>query len=56
MSIKGGLIDGLDWSQGKHIFTGTAVVQIPPGVERWEGTPDVMEAVEVEASDSRAHP
>lgn len=41
VSVKGGLVDGLDWSQGKHIFTGTAVVPIPEGVERWEGTPNL---------------
>ncbi|KAJ4412463.1 hypothetical protein N0V82_008782 [Gnomoniopsis sp. IMI 355080] len=39
VSVKGGLVDGLDWSQGEHIFTDTAVFPIPPGAIRWEGTP-----------------
>lgn len=40
VSIKGGLIEGLDWAQGKHIFTKTAVVTIPENAERWDGTPE----------------
>ncbi|KAH8890486.1 hypothetical protein GQ53DRAFT_747515 [Thozetella sp. PMI_491] len=36
MSVKGGLVDGLDWSKAKHIYTRTAVVPIPPGVESYE--------------------
>lgn len=40
VSIKGGLVQGLDWSQAKHIFTETAVVPIPENAERWEGTPE----------------
>lgn len=43
VSIKGGLISGLDWSQGKHIYTETAVVPIPCGVEKWEGAPGVTD-------------
>lgn len=40
VSVKGGLVDGLDWSQGEHIFTNTAVFPIPDGARKWEGMPD----------------
>lgn len=40
VSVKGGLVDGLDWSQGEHIFTETAVFPIPSGATRWEAMPD----------------
>ncbi|EOO02328.1 putative glutathione-dependent formaldehyde-activating enzyme protein [Phaeoacremonium minimum UCRPA7] len=43
VSVKGGLVDGLDWSKAKHIYTRSAVVPIPAGAERWEATPEVME-------------
>lgn len=42
MSVKGGLVDGLDWSQGEHIFTNTAVFPIPAGARSWEGEPDTF--------------
>lgn len=37
--IKGGIIEGLDWKGGVHIFTKTAVWPIPEGVEQYEGAP-----------------
>jgi len=44
VSVKGGLLDGLDWGVGKHIYTEGAVVPIPEGAEVWEGSPEPMEA------------
>jgi len=41
VAVKGGLLDGLDWTNAKHIFTRSAVVPIPSGVEEWPGEPDV---------------
>jgi hypothetical protein len=43
VSIKGGCIEDLDWTVGKHIFTRSAVVPIPSGVEQWRASPEVME-------------
>ncbi|KAH7378305.1 Mss4-like protein [Pyrenochaeta sp. MPI-SDFR-AT-0127] len=43
VAVKGGLLEGLDWSGGKHIFCRSAVVPIPEGVERWEAEPDFAE-------------
>lgn len=40
VSIKGGLVEGLDWSSAEHIFTSTAVFPIPEGARRWAGTPE----------------
>ncbi|KAL2151725.1 hypothetical protein VTH82DRAFT_6823 [Thermothelomyces myriococcoides] len=40
VSIKGGLVEGLQWKNAAHIFTRSAVVNIPEGVERWEAEPD----------------
>ena len=40
VSIKGGLIQGLDFGKAVHIWTREAVVTIPEGVERCEGEPD----------------
>jgi hypothetical protein len=42
VSIKGGVVKGLSWKGAAHIFTRSAVVDVPYGVERWEGAPDVM--------------
>ena len=39
VSIKGGLVNGLDWTGGVHIFTRTAVVPIPQGAEQFEAGP-----------------
>ncbi|KAF2795851.1 hypothetical protein K505DRAFT_348337 [Melanomma pulvis-pyrius CBS 109.77] len=39
MSIKAGLVDGLDWTGATHIYVRSAVVPIPEGVERWEAEP-----------------
>ena len=39
VSVKGGCVEGLEWRGGKHIFCRSAVVPIPEGVERWEGSP-----------------
>jgi hypothetical protein len=43
VSIKGGLVQGLRFEGAKHIYVRSAVMEIPPGAERWEATPDVME-------------
>ncbi|KAK4182191.1 Mss4-like protein [Podospora australis] len=42
VSVKGGLVQGLEWSGAKHIYTRTAVVPIPEGVVRYEGAPPAM--------------
>ncbi|CAK7232323.1 hypothetical protein SBRCBS47491_008230 [Sporothrix bragantina] len=39
ITIKGGLIMGLDYSHAVHIYTDQAVVDIPPDVEQYPGTP-----------------
>lgn len=39
VSVKGGVVQGLEWTGGKHIFCRSAVVPIPEGVERWEAGP-----------------
>jgi hypothetical protein len=43
VSIKGGCIEGLDWSGAKHIYTRSAVFPIPPGAEQWRASPEPME-------------
>jgi hypothetical protein len=43
VSVKGGCIEGLDWNGAVHIWTKRAVIQIPDGVEAWEGEPDEEE-------------
>jgi hypothetical protein len=43
VSVKGGVIEGLCWKGAKHIYTESAVVEIPPNAERWETTPETME-------------
>ncbi|KAK4164664.1 putative glutathione-dependent formaldehyde-activating enzyme protein [Cladorrhinum sp. PSN259] len=43
VSIKGGVVDGLNWKGAKHIYTRTAVVPIPEDVESCEGSPERME-------------
>jgi hypothetical protein len=40
VSVKGGVIKGLDLSAAKHIYTSTAVVPIPGDAESYEGAPD----------------
>lgn len=40
VAVKGGLLEGLDWAGGKHIFCRSAVVPIPGGAETWEAEPD----------------
>ncbi|KAK4195433.1 putative glutathione-dependent formaldehyde-activating enzyme protein [Triangularia verruculosa] len=42
VSVKGGVIRGLKWKGSKHIYMRSAVVEIPDGVEKWEGTPAAM--------------
>jgi hypothetical protein len=39
MSVKGGLVEGLDWKGATHIYTASAVVPIPEGVETYEKEP-----------------
>jgi hypothetical protein len=50
VSIKGGVIDGLDWSNGKHIWTSRAVVPIPQNVVQWNESPE-PEPIPEEAED-----
>ncbi|KAF2673767.1 hypothetical protein BT63DRAFT_476242 [Microthyrium microscopicum] len=40
LSVKGGLVEGLDWKGAAHIHTRRGVVKVPEGVESWEGEPD----------------
>ncbi|AEO67527.1 uncharacterized protein THITE_2116411 [Thermothielavioides terrestris NRRL 8126] len=42
VSVKGGLVKGLDWKSGVHIFTRSAVVPVPEGAEAWEAEPPAM--------------
>ena len=44
VAVKGGLLEGLDWKSAKHIFTRSAVVPIPGGVEFWVAEPDFGKA------------
>lgn len=39
VSIKGGCIDGLDWSGGCHIYVRSAVIKIPDEWETYETVP-----------------
>ncbi len=43
VSVKGGLVQGLDWSTAKHIYTASAVVPIPEGRESYPGAPPERE-------------
>nr|KAE9978163.1 hypothetical protein BLS_000841 [Venturia inaequalis] len=40
VSIKGGCVEGLEWNVGKHIYTRSAVIPIPPGAEQWRESPE----------------
>jgi hypothetical protein len=40
VAVKGGLLEGLDWSNAMHIYCRSAVVPIPEGVKRWEAEPN----------------
>jgi hypothetical protein len=40
VAVKGGLLEGLNWRDAKHIYCRSAVVPIPEGVDRWEAEPD----------------
>jgi hypothetical protein len=42
VSIKGGCIEGLDWSGGKHIYARSAVMNIPKDWEQYETVPDSL--------------
>lgn len=39
VSVKGGLVKGLDWTKAVHIWTKRAVVPIPEGAKQFEGEP-----------------
>jgi hypothetical protein len=39
VAVKGGVLEGLDWSTAKHIFCRSAVVPIPEGVVMFEAEP-----------------
>jgi hypothetical protein len=40
VSVKSGCIEGIDWKGAVHIWIKRAVLQVPEGVEAWEGEPD----------------
>ncbi|KAH3919727.1 hypothetical protein HBI56_030370 [Parastagonospora nodorum] len=40
VAVKGGLLEGLDWSGAMHIYCRSAVAPIPEGAMRWEAEPD----------------
>lgn len=40
VSVRGGLLEGLNWADAKHIFCRSAVVAIPEGAVRCDGPPD----------------
>jgi hypothetical protein len=42
LSIKGGVIEGLDWSGGIHIWTSRAVVPVPSSAQKWRESPEAM--------------
>lgn len=39
VSIKGGSIEGLNWQGAKHIYTGSAVIQLPREWEQYDTLP-----------------
>ncbi|KAI0404674.1 Mss4-like protein [Xylaria palmicola] len=39
VSIKGGCVEGLDWSGGRHIYVRSAVMKIPEEWETYETVP-----------------
>ena len=39
VSIKGGIIEGLDWSVGEHIYVEDAVVPVPENAIKHQRTP-----------------
>lgn len=39
VSVKGGLLDELDWSTAKHLFCRSAVYLIPEEAEKFDGEP-----------------
>lgn len=45
VSIKAGCLvsDDIKWKEAVHIWCKRAVVDIPEGVERWDGEPGVKE-------------
>ena len=40
VAVKGGVLEGLDFGEAKHIYCRSAVYPVPEGVERWEAEPD----------------
>ncbi|KXJ91206.1 Mss4-like protein [Microdochium bolleyi] len=40
VSVKGGCLEGLDWNSAIHIWTQSAMVPIPEGVERYDREED----------------
>lgn len=42
VSIKGGCVEGLDWSGGMHIYMRSAVFKIPAECEQYETVPPWM--------------
>ncbi|KAI8628107.1 Mss4-like protein [Xylariaceae sp. FL1651] len=42
VSIKGGCVEGLDWTGGKHIYVRSAVMKIPEEWETYETVPEKL--------------
>ncbi|KAI4860692.1 Mss4-like protein [Hypoxylon rubiginosum] len=42
VSIKGGCVEGLDWTGGMHIYVRSAVIKIPAEWEQYETVPPWM--------------
>lgn len=40
VSVKGGLLEGLDWSNAIHLFCRSAVFPIPDSAQKFDGEPD----------------
>jgi hypothetical protein len=50
VSVKGGCVDGLDWAGVRHIFTRSAVIEIPKDAEQYETLPPVWHGKAAEAA------
>ena len=55
VSIKGGVIEGLDWSHATHIWTSRAVVHIPDNVQSWRESPEPEPVPEPAIHDTTMH-
>jgi hypothetical protein len=51
--VKSGCIEGIDWKGAVHIWIKRAVLQVPEGVEAWEGEPDEGEPQKEESQNGK---